>query len=222
MTGEEAGLRERYRSDGFLVLPALLDQAAVSSARLHLDGLRHQRPQASGILAVPVDRSGRPCDPWLAEAVTDPRLVGLAQVALGGPVICFGCSYMVKPARAGPAALWHQDGDPWAQRLGITRAVTLWAALDDVDESNGAMRVVTGSHTHPAHPIVAVDGRDGGFFGGGLHPSLVAEVVDPSAVRLLDMAAGDVSAHHPCLVHESGPNRTGRDRRALVVRYRPA
>lgn len=222
VTGEGPELALRYRTDGYVVVRALVAPETVTSALARLNQLRAERPEGAGILALPLARDGTAADPWLTDLVRDERLVGLASLLLDHPAVCFGCAYMVKPAGTGLPALWHQDGHPWSEGLGITEAVTLWIALDDVGPDNGAMEVVAGSHILPAHPIVAVEGQDGGFFGGGMDAGLAAELVDPSAVRRLELSAGDGSAHHPCVVHGSGPNWSGRDRRALVVRYRPA
>ena len=136
---------------------------------------------------------------------------------------CFGLTYIVK-APGGDPAMWHQDGYPWRTSMGIGEALTLWAALDDCDEENGCLQVIPASHRGEARPLEAVGGGVGGgeagagMFGGGIFPE--AELV--ATTRPLIMRAGDVSAHHPCLVHGSGPNRSGGERAALVLRYRPA
>jgi ectoine hydroxylase-related dioxygenase (phytanoyl-CoA dioxygenase family) len=113
--------------------------------------------------------------------------------------------------------LWHQDGYPWRTRFGITRAVTLWLALDRADEETGGLRVIPGSHSLPAQPLVPCT-TEGNMFGGAITP----ELVDLTLARNLTLAAGDVSVHHPNLIHGSTPNRSGYLRRALAIRYRPA
>jgi ectoine hydroxylase-related dioxygenase (phytanoyl-CoA dioxygenase family) len=55
--------------------------------------------------------------------------------------------------------------------------------------------------------------------------SICGAVVDPTLVDeslAVDvvLAPGDVSVHHPNLIHGSGPNATERQRRALALRYR--
>lgn len=229
-----------------MVVPGVLDGAGVAACLEHLEGLQVGRPSGSSIVAV-VPGS----DPFLDGIAVDPRLYGLASGLMGGEVTCFGCTYMLKDPRDGPAALWHQDGYPWQDRLGIATAVTLWIALDDVDVDNGALQVIPGSHWLPAQPLMAVDGAAGGMFGAGMDEAMVASLfgvsgppggvadrgsgarmgmgspasaapVASGTVRVIRMAAGDVSAHHSWLVHGSGANRSGRRRRALALRYRPA
>lgn len=200
---------------GYAIARQLVNASEVEVFRAHLAGVESSAPGGpSSIRAFAPDR-----DAVVASAAAEPRFVGWAEQLLGSPVDCFGVAYMVKKAIVGPEALWHQDGYPWQQRLGITDAVTLWVALDDVDETNGALRVIRGTHTRPAQPLVPAETpEDGGLFGAGIDPG----PIDPADVDVLVLSAGDASAHHPCLIHGSGPNTSSGDRRALVVRYRPA
>ena len=200
---------------GYTVARQLVDAENVEEYRAHLAAVQSAAPRGpSSIRAFAPDR-----DAFLASVAADPRLVGWAEELLASPVTCFGMTYMVKEAMVGPEALWHQDGYPWQQQMGITDAVTLWIALDDVNEANGALRVIRGSHVRPAQPLVpAATPEDGGYFGAGIDPG----PFDPADVDVLVLATGDVSAHHPCLIHGSGPNTSSEDRRALVLRYRPS
>ena len=203
-----------FARTGYAIARQLLDAGKVEECREHLAAVQAAAPgRPSPIRAFAPDR-----DAFLASVAADHRLVGWAEELLASPVTCFGVAYMVKEARLGLEALWHQDGYPWQQQLGITDAVTLWIALDDVNESNGALRVIRGTHTRPAQPLVQAEApADGGYFGAGIDPG----PFHPDDVDVLVLAAGDVSAHHPCLIHGSGPNTSECDRRALVLRYRP-
>jgi ectoine hydroxylase-related dioxygenase (phytanoyl-CoA dioxygenase family) len=236
---------EEYERDGYTIVRGLLGSSLVAQCREHLGQLQEICEQGGGVgppaaravgpaapgavgpaaadralLAVPVGT-----DAFVTSVAANGQLTGLAARLLGSvEVACFGFTYMVKAPRSGLPAWWHQDGHPWRERLGIESAVTLWIALDRADADNGALYVVAGSHTSPVRPLVAAkvvapDGADGpGMFPGGIDPGLL----DPSRIRVLVMAAGDVSAHHPALVHGSGANRSDRIRRALALRYRPA
>jgi ectoine hydroxylase-related dioxygenase (phytanoyl-CoA dioxygenase family) len=55
-------------------------------------------------------------------------------------------------------------------------------------------------------------------FGREIAPHLV----ESGLAQNLILSAGDVSAHHPNLIHGSWPNRSGYLRRALAIRYRSA
>ena len=193
----------------------MLDAGTVAAALGHLDALRQravgEREEAEPSLVTgPIEG-----DAFFRAIVADARLVEVAATLLDGPVAAFGCTYVVKAARVGLPALWHQDGHPWRAGLGITEAVTLWIALDAADAGNGCLRVVPGSHHQPARRL-RPNRAERSIFGCEIDPGYV------DAARALDvaLAPGDLSAHHPSLVHSSEANRSERPRRALALRYR--
>lgn len=196
-----------------MVARHVLDPATVAGLIDHLDHLLALRPDAaaSGLLAGTVVD-----DPvWLA-AVSDPRLLDLAEALVGPGIVLFSSCWVVKPPRTGRPASWHQDGGTWP--LEPLEAVTLWVALDDADADNGALRVLPGSH----HAGLLPHHRDDARLTTELfNVSLPEGTVDEQGAVDVDLKAGDVSAHHPALIHGSGPNRSDRPRRALVVRYHP-
>lgn len=200
----------RYRRDGFVVIPAVLDEATVAGCVEHLRHLQADAALTGPMVTAPLER-----DRFLAGMADDPRLSSLAGCLLGSEPLAFGCTYIVKPPGGGHPVWWHQDGHPWRTRLGINEAVTLWIALDAAAEDNGGLRVIPGSHVLPAQPLRPSPNTDG-VFGGEIDPGLV----DETLACQLTLAPGDVGAHHPNLIHGSLPNRSEKPRRALVVRYR--
>ncbi len=217
-----------WRDDGWAVARGVLDRSTVVALLAHLDHLMAARADggASGLVAgVVVD------DPvWLA-AVADPRLVDLAEALLRADqrpgdthrattspgVVLFSSCWVVKPPRTGRRAAWHQDGSTWP--LAPLDAVTLWVALDDADAGNGGLRVVPGSHRCGLLPHQRDDRRLATeLFNVAVAPASV----DEAAAVDVELRAGDVSAHHPALLHSSRPNRSDRPRRALVARYHPS
>ncbi|MDA8044838.1 MAG: phytanoyl-CoA dioxygenase family protein [Actinomycetota bacterium] len=230
-TGAEvllAGVPSAWRRDGFALVRGLLDGVTLDECRDHL-ALVQKRfgvrlAEAAPIVAVPLGS-----DRFVTRITSDHRLTSLAAAVVGPAPRCFGYTYLVKVARTGPPALWHQDGHPWREQWGITKAVTVWVALDRTCAANGGLLVLPGSHHRPAAPLTpgagwgpGLDpepGQDGhglgGMFGGGVDPGPGAA----SAVRALAMSPGDVSVHHPSLLHASGPNRSAAPRRAIAIRY---
>jgi ectoine hydroxylase-related dioxygenase (phytanoyl-CoA dioxygenase family) len=88
-------------------------------------------------------------------------------------------------------------------------------ALDDADVENGCLRVVRGSHRAGLLPGCEGDGVLGPLF---TRP----DAFDASAQVPAEMPAGSLLFFHPHAVHGSEPNRSARDRRALVLTYQPA
>ncbi len=195
-----------------MVIRGALDPAMVTACREHLCHLR-AHGQLTGAIVTALLSS----DLFLTGVADDPRLSTIACSILGADPVPFGCTYIVKEPRSGLPVLWHQDGHPWRTHLGITEAVTLWIALDPVSEENGGLRVIPGSHALDAQPL-RPSGDQASIFGAEIDPGLF----DATDVRQLTLGPGDVSAHHPNLIHGSLRNRSKHVRRALAVRYRPA
>jgi ectoine hydroxylase-related dioxygenase (phytanoyl-CoA dioxygenase family) len=205
------GWLDDYRREGFAVLRGVLDPETVAGCLDHLANLAGRGGEGAAVVAATLER-----DEFLAGTAADPRLTAVASEILGYQAAAFGCTFIVKAPHTGLPVLWHQDGLPWRTRFGITEAVTLWVALDHADVRNGGLAVVPRSHSLAAQPL-RPNVESPSVFGLEIDPSLVEE---EQAIQL-DLGPGDVSAHHPSLIHGSGPNPSPRPRRSLVVRYRP-
>lgn len=141
------------------------------------------------------------------------QLIGARQVRL----LEDGAIYK-EPAKGGELK-WHQDYPYWP--LATPNQVTAWIALDRVTDENGAMRFASGSHL--------LGERLPAAFGTGVsylsdkRPPVVKPIGDPKdaglEVSINELAAGEVSFHHPLTWHASGPNKTDRPRRGFVVRF---
>lgn len=140
------------------------------------------------------------------------ELIGPAAVAGTGP---FTCKLNVKRARVGSAYHWHQDYPFWFGCIGPDAAdvVNAMVLLDDAGPDNGALRLVRGSHR--AGPVP----RD--------HAEPTRMLADPARVAT-DRAvtatapAGSALVFSGLLVHGSPPNRSDRDRRAVLLCFQPA
>ncbi len=116
-----------------------------------------------------------------------------------------------KPAGVGGVNHWHQDGPYWPI-LTPKSQVTAWVALDDVDEENGCMRMVPGSHLWGDHVkfLESLPNFD----------AMPASYLDhPLTVHSCPVKKGEVHYHHALTWHGSGPNLSGRPRRAIALHY---
>lgn len=204
-----SALRQHYEQHGFTVARHVVDDHTVQFLRQHLATCD---VAPNGLVPLRQD-----ADPVAQTLARDPRLLTLAAEVLGEPADLFALTYVVKPARSPWRVAWHQDGEPWRRQWGIERAVTLWLALDASGPDNGGLRMVPGSHRGI---LLALERVDDPFdvFGWASPRDPVHEL---QAVDVV-LEVGDVSAHHPAMVHASGPNRSDGPRRALSLRFRAA
>jgi hypothetical protein len=152
----------------------------------------------------------------LASISRDRRFGALAAAALGASrVQLLQDSLLYKPAHDGGPVAWHQDYT-YVGFLTPPRAVSLRIALLDEDEESGCMQVVSGSHRWGQ--VGAVRALSDTRVDSQL-PSLSPEQREAVAgATSLVLAPGDVSIHHCLTLHGSGPNRSGRPRRTIILR----
>jgi ectoine hydroxylase-related dioxygenase (phytanoyl-CoA dioxygenase family) len=77
------------------------------------------------------------------------------------------------------------------------------------------MRVLPGTHRETLKGMVRSEGEDNAL---GSH---MDAPVDESRAVDVEVPRGGVSVHHPNLIHGSNPNRSGRRRCGLTIRYIP-
>ncbi|PCC68480.1 Ectoine hydroxylase-related dioxygenase, phytanoyl-CoA dioxygenase (PhyH) family [Nannocystis exedens] len=204
-----AQVRAAYERDGFAVLRGVVDPDTIAEASAHLEWLTARYPELSPEhLHHPLMRD----DAFWTSLVTDPRLVDIAEGFLGPDIACFTAHYICKPARTGMAVLWHQDGAYW--QLDPMEALTVWLAIDETTAENGCLRMLPGSHRTPLQPIELRSDVP-----NMLCSSLDARGIDPARAVDITLRPGDVSIHHPQLIHGSEPNRSPTRRCGLDIGY---
>lgn len=204
---------EAFNRDGLIPRLAGLDPGEAAAHRAAFDELL-ARAIAAGNDSYSINGWHARCR-FLHDLVRHPVLTACAVDLLGDDVIAWGTHYFCKMPHDPKRVSWHQDAAYWP--LAPTRTVTAWIAIDDVDEGNGAMRVIPGTHRlgvippRPSRPDEA----------NVLWQSLddVERFAEPQPIIL---RAGEVSWHSDLLVHGSPPNPSPRRRAGLTIRYAAA
>ncbi len=141
----------------------------------------------------------------------DSRLSQLAQHLLQDEVVVKEVSWFNKPARTGQATPAHQDG--YYFNLTPNEALTLWIPLEPVDEENGCVNYVPGSHLRGVRP-------HGSSQVLGFSQTITDySEADRATEVLVPANPGDLLVHHSLTIHGAGPNISERRRPALGVVY---
>ncbi|MCG8607225.1 phytanoyl-CoA dioxygenase family protein [bacterium] len=203
-----------YDSYGYAVFREVLDNELIQEARDHVDWLLERNP---GTRPEQLHHSLMQDDPFWVRLISDDRLLDIAERFIGPDIALFASHYVAKPPLDGQAVLWHQDGTYWP--LQPMQVVTLWLAIDDSDSGNGCMRVIPKTHAMRLFSEDELQKKDDGknVLGSGIDPALIEE----SKALDVILKAGDVSVHHPNLIHGSHANTSERWRRGLTIRYIP-
>ena len=206
--------KAHYDEHGYGIFRNVLDAALVEEARQHVDWLLERNP---GTRPEQLHHFLMTDDPFWVRLISDDRLLDIAEQFIGPNLALFASHYIAKRPKDGQEVLWHQDGSYWPLEPMVV--VTLWLAIDDSDQENGCMRVIPDTHNTKLLTEDELQQRPDAtnVLGSGIDPATIDEA------RAVDVVlkAGDVSVHHPNLIHGSKANLSNRWRRGLTIRYIP-
>jgi phytanoyl-CoA hydroxylase len=215
--------KPRYDRDGFVVVRQLLAPAEFDDLQRNLDRyIRDVVPTLPDSDAFYIDKS-RPetlkqlqhmgCDPYFAAYARQPTWNALAAALVGEPVEAQPSEWFNKPPASESPTPPHQDN--YYFNLVPPNVVTIWMALDPVDEENGCLRYVRGSHRRGVRPHGGSNilGFSQGVTDYG--PEDEAQAV-PAPLQ-----PGDVVAHHGNTIHRADANKSRtRNRRSFAMVFR--
>lgn len=154
--------------------------------------------------------------PRLSEWGYDDRFVEPMKDLLGcdNPTL-FTEKLNLKRPRLGGVNPLHQDHPYWIRAAEVASEVaTAMLFLDDATIDNGCLHVVPGSHLAGEwKKRTDADRFAGNEIDAGAYP-------DVTPVPL-EVPAGSLVLFGAFLVHQSAPNRSGRERRAILYSYQP-
>ena len=153
-------------------------------------------------------------DAWFRDLFEDGSIRAIAAAAMGEEAVPTNLQYFNKPAGIGQPTPPHQDG--YYFHLTPCKAVTGWLALEPVDDENGCIHYVRGSHKGTGfrpHGRSNVLGFSQGMTDFGTETDQAGTVSFPGD-------AGTFLMHDARTVHWAGANRSPtRSRRALGFVY---
>jgi ectoine hydroxylase-related dioxygenase (phytanoyl-CoA dioxygenase family) len=214
---------EQFKRDGYTVAGQVLDSDTLAAARAAYDrifaatekpssyrnlGQKEGEAQSEGAVLQIIDM--HKLDDVFRRILYQPNILDLIEGLMGTPNIrLYHDQALYKPALHGDEVPWHQDNGYW--KLEPADAMSLWIALDDVDEANGCMRFVPGSHK----------AGEVGHMRAGQYIAQIKADADESLAVPVPVPAGWGLVHHCRTLHNTKPNLTPRQRRAWVMHMMP-
>lgn len=211
-----------YREKGFVLLPDVLDDDELTDLRQAYDeanALILGAKQHTSSLDPSYERIFvQKVNLWtvhdgIKRHVLSPKLGSIANRLTGKPVRIWHDHALTKMPGDSRATAWHQDLPYWP--MTETGALSCWTALEDVDETNGCMQFIPGSHRFGRFRGVDFNADENLFT---LLPDKSAHDLTPFVGR---MRAGSCTFHDALTFHYASPNTTDRPRRAMVTAYMP-
>ncbi|MDQ6477159.1 phytanoyl-CoA dioxygenase family protein [Dyadobacter sp. LHD-138] len=217
-------IKKKFDADGYVFLPGFLSGSEIDHLNQKLEFFIENK--VPGIPATDVfyeDKSDPSTlkqimhvsayEPDFHPLLADSKFSRIAEELLGDKVIPRILEYFNKPPKIGKPTPPHQDG--YYFMLKPAKAVTMWMALENVDEANGCVRYVKGSHRKGmrTHGRTQTLGFSQGIVDYGLPDDLENEIAFPAK-------PGDLLIHDSLTIHRADGNQTNdRSRKALGFIY---
>ena len=208
----EAEILNRFHRDGYVALPKFFDGHEMADLIANVDRFINEivpglppehvfyENRNDTATLKQIQRMGDH-DPWFHALFTVGRFRELAELLLDGPVVPRNMQYFNKPPQVGQPTPPHQDG--YYFMLDPCEALTMWFALEDVDQENGCVRYVTGSHEWGMreHTRTQTLGFSQGIVDYPTDADREYEVALPAQT-------GDLLVHHALTIHRADGNRS--------------
>lgn len=215
-----ADLRSDFERDGFVVIRNFLPQPEFQTLVANVDRyVREVVPTLGDRDAFYDDRSKPETlkqlarmeqDAFFAEYLRHPLWVSTAAALLGEDVRTHGSEWFNKPPSTNHITPPHQDNYYFC--LKPPQVLTMWLALDAVDEENGCLRYVPGSHRLGVRPHSRTQTLG---FSQGISDYTEADIAREVA---LHAQPNDVLIHHGNTIHRANANRSSiRHRRSFAL-----
>lgn len=217
---------EFFRENGYLALDRFLPDEDVAMLRAAYDrifSVNAGRDEGDQFDLGGADKEGetavlpqilRPSKyaPEMEQSSALALATAVAKQLLGEKAQAFIDHAILKPPKIGAATPWHQDAGYWDSTV-LHHAISIWIPLQPVNEENGCMQFVPGSHEFDVVEHEPIN-NDPSIHGLQLAQTAMRYVKD---VKVCPLPAGGCTIHDGYTLHYTAPNRSDGPRRALIL-----
>lgn len=217
-----------FEQNGFLALPQLSTPAEIEMMRVAYDRIfsnQSGRAEGNQFDLAGTDEDGKEAAlpqilrpeqyaPELWDTLARANALHICRQILGEDVEAQGSHAIFKPAKHGATTPWHQDEAYWNPDFSY-RSMSVWLPLQDVDEQNGCMQFIAGSHQQEIAPHQPIN-NDPRIHGLELTPDAAIDLSHP---RICPLPAGGATFHPSRTLHFTAANHSERPRRALIMMF---
>ena len=198
---------KQYQDKGFISPINIFSKDKALEIRNEIELIEKKIPKE-------LEKSGRYnahlISPLLDEVTHNSKILDAVQSLIGKNILVCGTTLFIKNPNEKGFVSYHQD----AKYIGLEphNWVTAWVAITDSNEKNGCMRVWSGSHKDNLKE------HDQKFNEGNLLTrGQTVNNVPLGETTPLILKAGQMSLHHPTVVHGSDLNRSSDRRIGFVI-----
>jgi len=198
---------KQYKKQGFVSPINIFSEEKAKKIRKEIELIENKKPDE-------LEKSGRYnahlISPLLDEITHNSKILDAVQSLIGENILVCGTTLFIKNPNEKGFVSYHQD----AKYIGLEphNWVTAWVAITDSNEKNGCMRMWSGSHKSD------LKDHDEKFNEGNLltRGQTVNNVPKEKTIPLI-LKAGQMSLHHPTVVHGSDLNKSDDRRIGFVI-----
>ncbi len=198
---------KQYKDEGFVSPINIFSKEKAKEIRNEIELIENEMPDE-------LVKSGRYnahlISPLLDEVTHNPKILDSVESLIGENILVCGTTLFIKNPNEKGFVSYHQD----AKYIGLEphNWVTAWVAITDSNEHNGCMRMWSGSHKDNLKE------HDQKFNEGNLltRGQTVKNVPKDKTTPII-LKAGQMSLHHPTVVHGSDLNQSNDRRIGFVI-----
>jgi non-heme Fe2+,alpha-ketoglutarate-dependent halogenase len=198
---------KQYEDEGFVSPIDIFSKEKAKEIRNEIELIEKDMPEE-------LEKSGRYnahlISPLLDEVTHNPKILNAVESLIGKNILVCGTTLFIKNPFVKGFVSYHQD----AKYIGLEpyNWVTAWVAITESNEENGCMRMWSGSHKDN------LKDHDQMFNEGNLLTrGQTINNVPKEKVKSLVLKAGQMSLHHPKVVHGSELNKSNDRRIGFVI-----
>ena len=213
---------ERFDTEGYLFFPGLFSRDEIASLQAEVPRLyalhRPENVRERGSDAVRTNFAAHLYSYPFAKLARHPRMIEPAMQVFGEDVYMHQFKINGKMAFDGDVWQWHQDYGTWKNDdlMPESRAMNVAIFLDDVNEFNGPLMFIPGSHrlgvldaqhdtSTTSYPLWTIDRET------------IAKLVGRGGIVAPKGPSGSMILFHSCLVHASTSNLSPWNRVAVYL-----
>jgi non-heme Fe2+,alpha-ketoglutarate-dependent halogenase len=198
---------QEYNDNGYVAPIDVLTKNETIEIRKEIEFIEKKFPKG-------IEKSGRYnahlISPLLDQVVHNIKILDSVESVIGKDILVCGTTLFIKNPYEKGFVSYHQD----AKYIGLEphNWVTVWVAITNANEENGCMKMWPGSHKK------SLKEHNQKFNKGNLLTrGQTVENVPEKEIKPLVLSAGQMSLHHPTLVHGSGLNKSNDRRIGFVI-----
>ena len=206
MTGLTSQQLDHYKNKGYVSPVSALSSIEAKEIRDEIEKIEKNWPGAlEGINRNYIHL----ISPMLNKICLNKNILDAVESVIGKDILICGTTLFIKDPKEKGFVSFHQD----AKYIGLEphNWVTAWIAVTEANEENGCMRMWAGSHKKELQEHNQKFDEDNLLTRGQTVENVPIKETTPIVLK-----AGQMSLHHPTIVHGSGLN-TSNDRRIGFV-----